>query len=284
MNKETPKLIEQLEIIVHYLKTKKYQEVEILRIKKALSSIVDFLIINSNDFVFLLDQEDKRNGLNLNFNVNAKNKNLMSFHEVTKILYYLKTIFAMLLSYLPDFFNYYIYSEVKYMLMFYVKETLDDPKIEAVNKRHKISDTYYHKQSALFKYIYSIYDKLLYVNLHVTQKFELNNLTEQKHYQFSADFLKSSLPLIKDGIMARKMEVFLKALDRSSAFHYIRILRNNVEHNFINPELRFNYALQTQLLFIMLMKIVIEIEFHFKRDSDIYELLTTNHTKNSKIK
>ncbi|AVP49279.1 hypothetical protein [Williamsoniiplasma luminosum] len=280
MNKQTDKIIAQLEIVITYLKTKKYEEIEILKIKKILVSAIDFLIIENNDFVYLLDQEDKRNGLDLNFFVNAINKKLMPFEDVVKILYYLKTIFAMFVTYVHEYFNYYIYSEIKYMMMYYIKETIDDPKIEAINKKHKSSDTYFHKQIALFKYIYSVYDKFLYINLQVGKKMELNNDDEDKYYRFSADFLNSSRPLIKDGIMLRKFEVFLKSLYRSSSFHYIRILRNNLEHNFINPETKFNYGLQTQLLFVMLMRIVLEIEFDFKRDSEIYDLLSKNNLKN----
>ncbi|ATZ18854.1 hypothetical protein ESOMN_v1c04720 [Williamsoniiplasma somnilux] len=267
LNLVNKKIIE----IASYLKNNNLTPLENLKVKNLLTKIIDKFLINDLSIAkTLINNEFKSNGKEVDIHVESKTD--ISISEVHSFLYFLKTSLSFLLEKRPEFFNFYIYSEIKNILFFYIEETkrialYDDYKIHFSQKQNG-----YHLQNSMYKYLYSIFDKLIYINVHLINKFDLRKI-ESLNYKFTQDFVQISNLLFKDKECERRTSLLLQNYQKSPIFHFVRKLRNSLEHSFNNPELKTSNSLSIETIFILIMRIILEIDLSFKRDHEIYNLL-----------
>ncbi|WP_027063131.1 hypothetical protein [Mesoplasma seiffertii] len=279
MDKEQLKInIEKLKKVATYLKQTDKIDDKITEIVQVMIKIIDQSLIYDNSLVFTMNSELKKTSRVLDLDISRVRDETLSINQVHETLFLIKTIIALLLTKF-NIFNFYIYSEVKASLFFYINLSLKEKLYDSRNTFFGINEPEYHLQNQIFKTIYSTFDKLTYINHYLVQRYDLEKVNDDVNYRFINDFVKLSIPLFKNKAAELRFIDYIRKLYKSSAFHYIRKLRNNLEHSFTNPGSQYNIAIEIELVFILVARTLFEIISDFKTDDKIYSLINKKVAK-----
>ncbi|AVN60550.1 hypothetical protein CG007_02970 [Mesoplasma entomophilum] len=252
------------------------------RIKQSEADDILFFIGNMIDEVILKDSTISHR-LNINLVKNNRileidikpNKIIPSTKDTHEFLYLLKTLLS-LMTIKNYFFNFYIYSEIKMIVNYYINKSTKSKCYDSVNERFAFNELEFHDQLVMYKYLYSIFDKLMFINVFLVNKYNLKTIDIKSNYIFTKDFDSVSMPLFKTTVRKLAFAEYLKTLNKSVSFHYIRKLRNNLEHSFTDPKSKYNIALETELLFILVSRTLIQMHRDLKNDGELIKLIKLN--------
>ncbi|ATZ21795.1 hypothetical protein [Mesoplasma tabanidae] len=252
------------------------------RIKQSEADDILFFIANMIDDIILKDSTISHR-LNINLIKNNRildidikpNKKVVSTKETHEFLYLLKTLLS-LMTIKNYFFDFYIYSEIKMIVNYYINKSSKNKCYDSVNERFGINELEFHDQLVMYKYLYSIFDKLMFINVFFVDKYNLKEVNVKNSFIFTKDFDSVSMPLFKTTVRKLAFAEYLKTLNKSVSFHYIRKLRNNLEHSFTDPKSKYNIALEIELLFILVTRTLIQIHRDLKKDDELLKLIKLN--------
>lgn len=202
-------------------------------------------------------------------------KKVVSTKDTHEFLYLLKTLLS-LMTIKNYFFNFYIYSKIKMIVNYYINKSSKSKYYDSVNERFVINELEFHDQILMYKYLYFIFDKLMFINVFIVDKYNLKSINKKKNYIFTKDFDTVSMPLFKSTVKKIEFADYLKVLNRSVSFYYIRKLRNNLEHSFTDPKSKYNISLETELLFILVARTLIQMHRDLKKDQELLKLIKLN--------
>ncbi|AUF83678.1 hypothetical protein CXP39_02615 [Mesoplasma syrphidae] len=279
MDKEQLKInIQKLKKVATYLKQADKIDDKIAEIVQVMIKIIDQTIIYDNSLIFVMNAHLKKTSRVLELDINRVKDETFGIKQIHETLFLIKTIIAILLTKF-NIFDFYIYSEIKASLFFYINLSLKEKFYDSRNVFFTINEPEYHLQNQIFKTLYSTFDKLTYINHYLVQRYDLKKINDDVNYRFINDFVKLSIPLFKNKAAELRFIDYIRKLYKSSAFHYIRKLRNNLEHSFTNPESQYNIAMEIELVFILAARTLFEIISDFKTDDKIYSLINKKVTK-----
>ncbi|AVN59162.1 hypothetical protein CG002_02850 [Mesoplasma florum] len=252
------------------------------RIKQSEADDILFFIANMIDEVILKDSTISHR-LNINLIKNNRildidikpSKKVVSTKDTHEFLYLLKTLLS-LMTIKNYFFDFYIYSEIKMIVNYYINKSSKSKSYDSVNERFAINELEFHDQLVMYKYLYSIFDKLMFINVFFVDKYNLKSIDVKSNFIFTKDFDSVSMPLFKTTVRKLAFADYLKILNKSVSFHYIRKLRNNLEHSFTDPKSKYNIALETELLFILVARTLIQMHRDLKNDDELLKLIKLN--------
>ncbi|MBY7703944.1 hypothetical protein JIY74_27180 [Vibrio harveyi] len=69
---------------------------------------------------------------------------------------------------------------------------------------------------------------------------------------------------------------FFELLDRSSIFNLLEKLKFNLDRFYLNKQENLNISIETQSLFIIICRVMLQIEFDFKDNDEINRLIELN--------
>ncbi|AAT75909.1 unknown protein [Mesoplasma florum L1] len=271
------KLIDYSEKIKQLIKIVKNK-----RIKQSEADDILFFIANMIDEVILKDSTISHR-LNINLIKNNRildidikpSKKVVSTKDTHEFLYLLKTLLS-LMTIKNYFFDFYIYSEIKMIVNYYINKSSKSKSYDSVNERFAINELEFHDQLVMYKYLYSIFDKLMFINVFFVDKYNLKSIDVKSNFIFTKDFDSVSMPLFKTTVRKLAFADYLKILNKSVSFHYIRKLRNNLEHSFTDPKSKYNIALETELLFVLVARTLIQMHRDLKNDDELLKLIKLN--------
>ncbi|AGY41666.1 hypothetical protein mflW37_5990 [Mesoplasma florum W37] len=252
------------------------------RIKQSEADDILFFIANMIDEVILKDSTISHR-LNINLIKNNRildidikpSKKVVSTKDTHEFLYLLKTLLS-LMTIKNYFFDFYIYSEIKMIVNYYINKSSKSKSYDSVNERFAINELEFHDQLVMYKYLYSIFDKLMFINVFFVDKYNLKSIDVKSNFIFTKDFDSVSMPLFKTTVRKLAFADYLKILNKSVSFHYIRKLRNNLEHSFTDPKSKYNIALETELLFVLVARTLIQMHRDLKNDDELLKLIKLN--------
>lgn len=266
--------IDKIKKVIKLIKSKQLSATELNNVLVFASQMVDDFLFKSNNLVNRLNKNLQKNNRVIDIEIKA-DLELLPTKETHEFLYLLKTMFAIMLS-KKMFFNFYIFSEIQMILNYYTAASIKDKSYDSLNKRFKINEIEYHNQVIMYKYIYSIFDKLTYISAFIVDKYKMKKIDLNTSMIFTKDFDSTAQPLFKSSLKKENTKIYLKMLNQSSSFHFARKLRNNLEHSFTDPSSEYNIALETELLFVLVMRTLIQINNDFKTDEDLFKLININ--------
>ncbi|WP_026389685.1 hypothetical protein [[Acholeplasma] multilocale] len=263
--------IKQLKQIITILKTGEQDEEKLKDLIQVLIKIIDETVLEDSIITYWLEKNQQKSNRVLEMKIRNFDKTILDMSLVHNFLYLLKTTGAILLTKYKAF-DFYIYTEVNTMLNFYIKSSIDSGMYDVTDTKFNINDIEYHLQNQMFKYIYSFFDKITYINHFIIKKYELESLKEAREYKFINDFVKISSPLFKTRAAMVRMQKYVEKLYKSQSFHYVRKLRNNLEHSFTNPERDYSVSLEIELLFILIFRTILQLKSDFKTDNEMFRI------------
>lgn len=271
------KLIEysqKIKQLIKIVKTKKIKQSEIEDILFFVANMIDDLILKDSTISYRLNMNLIKNNRILDIDIKP-NKQVVSTKDTHEFLYLLKTLIS-LMTIKNYFFNFYIYSEIKMIVNYYINKSAKNKYYDSVNERFAINELEFHDQILIYKYLYSVFDKLMFINVFIIDKYNLKTIDKKDNYIFTKDFDTVSMPLFKSTVKKNEFGDYLKTLNRSISFHYIRKLRNNLEHSFTDPKSKYNISLEIELLFILVTRTLIQMHKDLKNDQEILKLIKLN--------
>jgi len=169
-------------------------------------------------------------------------------------------------------FKYYIFTEIKSIVRFYLNKSYTYPALFNYETLYDIKSAEFHQQNESFKYLFTVFDKITYIARHLHDKYVKKEKTDlnEVSLKFYADFPINIKFLAKDDKMFLILQTSIEKITTSRAWHYIRKLRNNIEHDFSNPSSRYNITFSLQLLFIIIGRIMLILRKTLKSDLEMH--------------
>ncbi|AUB31362.1 hypothetical protein [Spiroplasma floricola] len=166
-----------------------------------------------------------------------------------------------------------IFVEIKSIFKYFLEKSYELEALKNYETLYGINSLEFHQQNESFKYLYTIFDKLTYIARHLNDKYckRENNLTEA--LKFSNDFLKDISFLTNNASDFQKLSDIIDQITYSKAWHYIRRLRNSIEHDFVDPSYRYNICFSLQLLFIIIGRIILALNKYIQSESEVRKTL-----------
>ncbi|ATZ18244.1 hypothetical protein [Mesoplasma melaleucae] len=269
-----PEYSQKIKQLIKIIKNKKIKQTEAEDILFFVANMIDDLILRDSTISYRLNMNLVKNNRVLDIDIKPTKK-IVSTKDTHEFLYLLKTLLS-LMSIKNYFFNLYIYSEIKMIVNYYINKSSKNKYYDSVNERFAINELEFHDQILMFKYLYSIFDKLMFINVFIVDKYNLKSIDKKDNYIFTKDFDTVSMQLFKTTVKKLEFADYLKVLNRSVSFHYIRKLRNNLEHWFTDPKSKYNISLETELLFVLVARTLIQMHRDLKNDQELLKLIKLN--------
>ncbi|WP_338971738.1 hypothetical protein [Spiroplasma endosymbiont of Panorpa germanica] len=246
--------------------------------KSTISKITNFVdqeVFSNDELVFQLAQISQKSGRDLDINFKNEFDVENDLDLIFDNLNYCKEILERCLFQKTVFFNFMIFTEVKSMVRYYLEKSYRYESLRDYKKLFKINSVQFHEQNEMFKYLFSIFDKLAYIINHLNLKYFKNTNFDNKELslKFFINFANDASNFTKT---AQDQETLVKGLNTirfSNAWHYVRKLRNNLEHDFADPSSQYNINLSIILLFIIIGRCMLLINDTFKDDAEINNIL-----------
>ncbi|AGR40943.1 hypothetical protein [Spiroplasma taiwanense] len=173
-------------------------------------------------------------------------------------------------------FNFSIFVEIRSIVRYFLEKTYEFESLRNYEILYGINTMEFHQQNESFKYLYTVFDKFTYISKHLNEKYVKKN--EKLSYQdvqlkFFTHFLKDISFLSKSTSDFQKLSDIIELITYSKAWHYIRRLRNSIEHDFVDPTYKYNISLSLELLFIIIGRIMLGLTKYLKSENEIRETL-----------
>ncbi|AVN64613.1 MULTISPECIES: hypothetical protein [Mesoplasma] len=265
---------EKIKQLIKIVKNKRIKQSEADDILFFIANMIDEVILKDSTISHRLNTNLVKNNRILDIDIKPSKK-VVSTKDTHEFLYLLKTLLS-LMTIKNYFFDFYIYSEIKMIVNYYINKSSKSKSYDSVNERFAINELEFHDQLVMYKYLYSIFDKLMFINVFFVDKYNLKSIDVKSNFIFTKDFDSVSMPLFKTTVRKLAFADYLKILNKSVSFHYIRKLRNNLEHSFTDPKSKYNIALETELLFILVARTLIQMHRDLKNDDELLKLIKLN--------
>ncbi|AHI53645.1 hypothetical protein SSABA_v1c02330 [Spiroplasma sabaudiense Ar-1343] len=254
------------------------------KFKEVINGITDFVdekIFKDDEMVFQLTEISKTSGRDLAIIFKNKFEIESDLELIFNNLNYCKELLERCLFQKTIFFNFMIFTEVKSMVRYYLEKSYRYDSLKNYQKLFKINSVEFHEQNEMFKYLFSIFDKLVYIISHLNEKYFKNNPIDNKELslKFFINFGEESKNFTKSSKNFEQLNDKINQIRRSNAWHYVRKLRNNLEHDFADPSSQYNINFSILLLFIVVARCLLLINEHFQSDAEINELLSYRSKK-----
>ncbi|MCK8461694.1 hypothetical protein MZO39_01490 [Mycoplasma capricolum subsp. capricolum] len=242
--------------------TNKLNELIKLSRKKELSQeqLFDICIYLTNVIDDLLLKESLKS--------NLINQN----QQFNYLLYLLKTLLAILFS-RRAFFNFDIFDKLNPILLFYIKQSLEQNFYDDQNQKYLLENAELHSLTSMYLYMFNIFNQLNKIINSLNLAYNLKpNQQEYKQYVFVNDFTNLSYAFYKTRGTQNRSEQFFKLLDQSWLFNHLLKTKTNLD----NLDYLVNLVFELECLFIIICRIFIQITLDFKTNKDINKLLEIN--------
>ncbi|WP_338985418.1 hypothetical protein [Spiroplasma endosymbiont of Diplazon laetatorius] len=180
-----------------------------------------------------------------------------------------------------DTLNQSIFVEVKSIFRYFLEKTYELESLTDYETLYGINTVEFHQQNESFKYLYTIFDKLTYIARHLNDKYCKKEVTPYngEPLKFANDFLKDISFLASSALEYQKLSDVVEQITYSKAWHYIRRLRNSIEHDFVDPAFKYNICFSLELLFIIIGRIMLALNKYLQSEMEIRK--TLDNLKNS---
>ncbi|KNG79393.1 hypothetical protein [Mycoplasma sp. HU2014] len=238
-------------------------------------NLIDKFLLENNLIAYYLnkDLKNQHHQLDIAF---SEDQNQLDVNKIYQLIYLLKSLLSILLA-KDAFCNLNIFTQIKANLLFYIKQSLENNLYDAKTDYFDIWDKEYHQQIIMFNHLYSNFNKMTFNVLYLNLEYNLKPINKfQNDYNFSKDFVNLSYVFYKTrGTMNRSNE-FFELLDRSSIFNLLEKLKFNLDRFYLNKQENLNISIETQSLFIIICRVMLQIEFDFKDNDEINRLIELN--------
>lgn len=179
-------------------------------------------------------------------------------------------------------FKYYIFAEVKSIVRYYLEKTYEYEALVDYETLYGIKTIEFHQQNETFKYLYSVFDKFAYIARYLNDRYVKNQRNDlgEATLKFYTDFLVDIKFLTKNAAVFEEAQQTLDKITNSKAWHFIRRLRNNLEHDFSNPSRKYNITFSLQLLFIIIGRIMLLLRKTLLSDLEMKQVFEELKRKN----
>ncbi len=172
-------------------------------------------------------------------------------------------------------FNFSIFVEIKSIFKYFLEKSKEYDALKNFKELYSVSSVEFHQQNESFKYLYTIFDKLTYIAKHLNDKYCKKEPTKysSESLRFSNDFLPNISFLSKSAFDFQQLSDVIERVTYSKAWHYIRRLRNSIEHDFVDPAYKYNICFSLELLFIIIGRIMLALNKYLQSNDQIKETL-----------
>ncbi|AGR41937.1 hypothetical protein [Spiroplasma diminutum] len=174
-----------------------------------------------------------------------------------------------------DTLNHSIFIEIKSIFRYFLEKTYEISSLTDYETLYTVNTIEFHQQNESFKYLYTIFDKFTYIAKHLNDKYCKKIVTNYngEALKFSQNFLKEISFLTKSALDYQKLSDTIEQITYSNAWHYIRKLRNSIEHDFVDPSYKYNICFSLELLFIIIGRIMLSLNLHMQSEIEIRKTL-----------
>lgn len=182
-----------------------------------------------------------------------------------------------------EVFDMPIFIEIISIAKYYSNSSYELDGLKNHTSLYSVKQPEFHKQNETFKYLYSAFDKLTYIAKHLNSKYlensneNINELT----LKFYSDFHREISFLTKSEQHSNTLREVIEMITQSTAWHFIRKLRNQIEHDFIDPSFQYNISLSIELLFIIIARVLLSLKYNLLDKQEIAKKLQSLKDKNS---
>ncbi|AOG60195.1 hypothetical protein SHELI_v1c02400 [Spiroplasma helicoides] len=175
----------------------------------------------------------------------------------------------------PEMFNFSIFVEIKSIVRYFLEKSYKYDSLTNYQSMYGINSIEFHQQNETFKYLYTVFDKFTYIARHLNEKYLKHKKVDvsELSLKFFTDFTKDISFLTKDVAHFQKLCDVIENITYSKAWHYIRKLRNTLEHDFTDPIEKYNITFSIELLFIIIGRIMLALSSTLKNELEIREEL-----------
>ncbi|AEM68766.1 hypothetical protein [Mycoplasma putrefaciens] len=265
----------KLKQLIQASKQKDISNQQLVDIANYATNVVDNFLIQNQEIAYYLNNELQLQKNKLDLEINQQIQ-LLEKKLVDQFLHLLKTLIAILLA-RKTFCNLEIFEIIKANLIFYVRQSLEDSLYDSTETFFNIWDQEFHLQQAIFNYLYDNFNKMTYHMLNLDLKYNLKPLTKfENNYVFKKDFVNLAFVFYKTRGTMNRSDEFFKQLNKSLIFNLIEKLKYYLDHFYLNKENNLNISNTTKSLFIIICRIILQIEFDFKSNQEITKLIDLN--------
>ncbi|AHI52644.1 hypothetical protein [Spiroplasma culicicola] len=178
-------------------------------------------------------------------------------------------------------FDLSIFVEIKSIVGYFLEKVQDFDSLRDYETLYSINTVEFHQQNETFKYLYTAFDKFTYIARHLNDKYfkKVKSDLSEENLKFFTDFARDISFLTVDAKAYTLLNDTIETITYSKAWHYIRRLRNNLEHDFADPLCKYNITFSIELLFIIIGRIMLVLNKTLKNEIDIRK--TLEELKNS---
>ncbi|WP_338983052.1 hypothetical protein [Spiroplasma endosymbiont of Othius punctulatus] len=245
-----------------------------------LISYVDSIIFDDNAVIDNLNNHLKEQGIDLNQYIRIEKKVKLTVDQMHNYFEAMRNSLTNLIYRNSDFLSQNIFQEPKEIIRYSAKKVKDKPSLSDYEKKSKISSSEYHLQVESFKYQFTVFDKLAYIAIHMNYKYKTMKQFDDKYMaKFHVDFVPNIKFLTKSKKSFDGLSGIIEVLTKSSGWHLIRRLRNMLEHDFIDPTLRYNFNPVSDLLYIYICRLFVAIDETIINDNEMIKLVESLKNK-----
>ncbi|WFQ90283.1 hypothetical protein [Mycoplasma feriruminatoris] len=205
---------------------------------------------------------------------NLKNHIVNQNDQFNYLIYLLKTLLSILFT-RKAFFNFDIFNKLNPVLLFYIKQSLDNFFYDDIKQNYLLENAELHSLTIMFLYMFSIFNKLIKITNNLNEKYNLKpNQEYYKDFNFVNDFTNLSYAFYKTRGTQSRSEQFFSTLKHSWLFNYLLRVKTNLD----NSDYLVNLVFELESLFIIICRIFIQITLDFKTNDEINKLLEINST------
>ncbi|WP_338970493.1 hypothetical protein [Spiroplasma endosymbiont of Labia minor] len=252
-----------------------FNSIDLIELKNASRDIIDFLILDNDDIIYYVFK-------NIKYDISIRiepTKLLFSNEEIDNLFHVIKRALEKFLFQYANSFNFYIFTEIKHMVRFFIAKNHNDITFRNSEKLYSMDMLEFHEQNSMFKYLFSIFDKFAYIARHLSKKYN-PNYEEKTDVRFSSTFVNDVSFLLKSNEAILNLDTTLNKLFKSNSWHFVRKMRNIIEHNFADPSLKYNIQWIIDILFILVARLMMQIIEDFKENDMIIQQLQKSKTNN----
>ncbi|QBQ07488.1 hypothetical protein SGLAD_v1c02890 [Spiroplasma gladiatoris] len=172
-------------------------------------------------------------------------------------------------------FDLSIFIEIKSTVRYILEKTYKIESLSDYQNLYGINTIEFHQQNETFKYLYSVFDKFTYIARHLNERYLQHNKVDvsEMSLKFFKDFPKDISFLCKNTMAYQNLNDTIELITYSKAWHFVRKLRNTLEHDFADPTEKYNITFLIELLFIIIGRIMLVLNKTIQTESEIRNTL-----------
>ncbi|AKU80121.1 hypothetical protein [Spiroplasma turonicum] len=271
-NKTTLKDIAQISKV---LEKKGYKSISEFKVYLDLiQSYIDETFFNNEAIIEKLVKYCENSSRHLDITFKNELKIDLSVDDIANYIKYSKKALEVSIFTEEGIFNHTIFVEIRSIIKYFLQKTYSLESLINFETLYGINTPEFHQQNETFKYLYTIFDKLTYIANHLKCKYlEKTKQSPETTLKFFTDFLKDISFLSKSPEDFEELTSIIDLITYSRAWHYIRRLRNLLEHDFADPNFNYNISFSINLLFIIIGRIVLALDKHLKTEKSMRQTL-----------